>query len=620
MKRSLITLKCGWLLAALLAFLPLAATAQVVPDWQRSTPGTTGVAMARDATDNVYVLGITSPTIYDAGVGTAVISRYSAAGELQWSRTWFPPLGPSWAGARPLSVFTDAAGNAIVIGGLAEWNYIFCAQITPTCTGVSGVFDAGRLVLKYSPDGTLLWTYTEVRFLGHWVSGVADAAGDIYVTGRGGDFSSMNTTKKLSGSTGATLWSTNSPAEYGTPGDTRLTPGGHVVVSSAGFNGMSLSAHAPDTGALVWSTRYAEAAGNYAPGLAIGLSGELIATGSAGTSLFVAALDARYLPLFTRTYLEGSQGRRAVVDGERNILVNGVASTPTNWVTLKLDPLGNLLQARVVDFHSSANEVPKDIAMGSDGSLFVAGSSGPGTATDPLATRAAAARYLPDGSLSWFASTPDATAAVAVEAATDGAVFVLGNTAQTLMHYPANQPPIAAASASTSSGLAPLTVNFSSAGSSDPGGSIASYLWRFGDGQTSTAANPSHTYAAGNHTAELTVIDNLGASSTAAPITITASAPPPPVPTSLTLAKSTVSGGNSTTATVTVSNKAGVTVALSSSNTDVARVPATVVVPAGSTRATFTVTTSRVRRDTSVALKATANGATATVSLTVRSR
>lgn len=57
---------------------------------------------------------------------------------------------------------------------------------------------------------------------------------------------------------------------------------------------------------------------------------------------------------------------------------------------------------------------------------------------------------------------------------------------------------------------------FSSAGSSDPGGSIASYLWSFGDGTTSTEANPTHSYSAsGTYTITLTVTDDAGASSTA---------------------------------------------------------------------------------------------------------
>lgn len=53
-------------------------------------------------------------------------------------------------------------------------------------------------------------------------------------------------------------------------------------------------------------------------------------------------------------------------------------------------------------------------------------------------------------------------------------------------------------------------VNFSSAGSLDPDGSIISWQWDFGDGNTSSLENPNHTYASsGNYTVTLTVTDNL---------------------------------------------------------------------------------------------------------------
>lgn len=45
--------------------------------------------------------------------------------------------------------------------------------------------------------------------------------------------------------------------------------------------------------------------------------------------------------------------------------------------------------------------------------------------------------------------------------------------------------------------------------STDPGGTIGSWAWNFGDGTTSTAQNPSHTYgAAGSYNVELTVTDS----------------------------------------------------------------------------------------------------------------
>ena len=54
-----------------------------------------------------------------------------------------------------------------------------------------------------------------------------------------------------------------------------------------------------------------------------------------------------------------------------------------------------------------------------------------------------------------------------------------------------NRPPVAMASGNPMAGLAPLNVNFSSAGSNDPdAGQAITYLWNFGDGATSTLANP----------------------------------------------------------------------------------------------------------------------------------
>ncbi len=86
-----------------------------------------------------------------------------------------------------------------------------------------------------------------------------------------------------------------------------------------------------------------------------------------------------------------------------------------------------------------------------------------------------------------------------------------------------NQPPHATASGNPTSGVAPLPVTFSSAGSSDPDGSIVSYSWAFGDGGIATGASASHTYtSAGNYSAVLTVTDNSGATGTASvPVTVT---------------------------------------------------------------------------------------------------
>src|SRR5205807_1683734 len=59
----------------------------------------------------------------------------------------------------------------------------------------------------------------------------------------------------------------------------------------------------------------------------------------------------------------------------------------------------------------------------------------------------------------------------------------------------------------------PLAVAFSSAGSSDPEGTTLTYNWTFGDGSSSTTANPSHSYLTPtNYVARLTVSDGTNTS------------------------------------------------------------------------------------------------------------
>jgi PKD repeat protein len=92
--------------------------------------------------------------------------------------------------------------------------------------------------------------------------------------------------------------------------------------------------------------------------------------------------------------------------------------------------------------------------------------------------------------------------------------FTIVGTAQAS----ASQPPVAVMSASPTSGVVPLPVNFSGTGSSDPDGTIVSYTWNFGDGTGQTGgATAQRTYAtSGTYTATLTVTDNTGLTGTKA--------------------------------------------------------------------------------------------------------
>ena len=123
-----------------------------------------------------------------------------------------------------------------------------------------------------------------------------------------------------------------------------------------------------------------------------------------------------------------------------------------------------------------------------------------------------------DGSATSTEANPSHTYSVGVWTATltatdnDGATTTRSVEVRSLP----NLAPVAAAAVTPSTGRAPLVAQFSSAGSIDFDGTIASYSWNFGDGSgVSTEANPSHTYAAGTFTATLTVTDNEGATATA---------------------------------------------------------------------------------------------------------
>jgi PKD repeat protein len=124
---------------------------------------------------------------------------------------------------------------------------------------------------------------------------------------------------------------------------------------------------------------------------------------------------------------------------------------------------------------------------------------------------------------------------------------------------PVGQPPVAVVSNSAPlTGLAPLTVQFSSAGSSDPEGSALTYDWDFGDGTSSTDANPAHLYTlAGTYTASLVVFDSTGLSGSASATVTVQSLGSIIYVSSISMSKTVSKRGTEATATVTVRDASG---------------------------------------------------------------
>ncbi|MBA8885016.1 PKD domain-containing protein [Dokdonella fugitiva] len=137
-----------------------------------------------------------------------------------------------------------------------------------------------------------------------------------------------------------------------------------------------------------------------------------------------------------------------------------------------------------------------DSSTDSDGTIasraWNFGDGGTSTATNPSHTYASAGTY---------------SVSLTV---TDNGGATNTKTTSVPVSSPTNTPPVANFSFTTSG----LTANFTDS-STDSDGTIASRSWSFGDGGTSTATNPSHTYAsAGTYSVSLTVTDNGGAGNT----------------------------------------------------------------------------------------------------------
>lgn len=602
-----------WALFVLAALMPLAGAAQMAPDWTAAAPGTYGDMIAVDKDNNAYVVG-------SVPWSTISIAKYSAAGALLWQRAFDNP-GTREQGSW---VALDPAGNALIAGYVVAG-----ASNDPN----------GLVVLKYDPAGNLLWQDVIPSAFGYALRAASDAAGNVFVLGRAwlanasGNTThdivtikySPNGTRQWVRSLGFDATSADSPASMA------VTKTGNVIVTGGSTAGMLMAAYDP-AGNQLWSKTVPASTG--ATDVALGPNGEFIVVGgtysaAAGNAILAIKHDANFNEVWRRSYAAGQYGRRVAIDSGGNAIVAGVAGNYLDWMTLKLDPNGAVLWSRRYDQHQYNDEIPYAIVLGPDGAAYITGQGGPGPTSGSLSyLRTVTVKYAADGTQVWAASTFDSVRGLGVALGSDNSVLVVGESPLTVLHYKqagaANQPPTAIAAASKTSGTAPLSVSFSSAGSTDPDGTIVRLQWNFGDGATSLEANPTHVYAAGTWTATLAVTDNLGATSTSAPLAITASPAPstasPPQPTAITFDRAFVIGGRDTAATVTVSGSAGVVVALASSEPAVAAVPQSVTIPAGATSATFKVRTSRVKTSHAVTITATANQASASATLTVAPR
>ena len=586
------------------------AQAQVAQDWVSIKQGTSGAMVALDAGNNAYVAG-------SVPASTMLLTKYSPTGVQLWQRTFDNP------GTREQStwVTVDKAGDIIVTGTL-----------------VSTSFDPlGMVVLKYDAAGNLLWQDLIPLSFGYARRAEADAAGNVYVIG-GGGFTFDIITMKYSPA-GVREWTRSysntgaaAPSSLDSAASMAITPAGNVIVTGGAQATMTAVAYDP-AGNQIWSKSITPATA--AMDVAVGAQGEFYLVGGdlslpTPKGFLVVKHDANFNELWRKTYAQGYFAHRAAVDGLGNLVAVGRAQgSYSNWMSIKLDPNGNLLWARELDKMPAADEYASALAIGPDNAIYVTGQAGwLSTAFGNITTYlgAATVKYAADGTLLWSTQTQIPAFGLGIKLGTDGGVFVVADGPQALLHYAqggSTALPVARITADKTVGPEPLTVNFSSAGSTGAAGAIVGYRWNFGDGTGSLEANPTRVFAAGTFATTLTITDNTGATATSAPISITAnpSAPLPPGPVSVNFSRVSVKAGKSVQATVylafPVPGPTALSVQLTSSDPRVATVPASVTVPVGANSAVFTVRAQKVRRTATVGITATVNTEQATGVLTV---
>lgn len=279
------------------------------------------------------------------------------------------------------------------------------------------------------------------------------------------------------------------------------------------------------------------------------------------------------------------------------------------------------------------------------GQVMLTASAPTGGAAVALTSSNAAARVpasvtIPAGSS--FATFTVTTSAVSAPTTVTITATYRGTTmSATLTVNPGTAPPAAPTLVSPSNGLR-MPPNRSITFAWNPSAGAATYEIQIDD--SSAFSNPlvasqaglTQTRSSHSFSAERTYWWRVrgrnaggtnGAWSAVRSFQIRRGAPPPPEPpgpaalSALTLNPSTVTGGNSAQGTVTLTSAApsgGAQVTLSSSNTSVASVPASVNVAAGATSATFSISTASVSASNSVTITASYSGVNRAALLTVQ--
>lgn len=419
MKRNIITI--------LITLFSINAFAQYSTDWIRpaETVGQPGAMIARDNQDNVIATGFTQTR------------KYNKFGVLQWSAITASGIPSTYE--KLLWVTTDNNNNVFVAG------YQYGGSNPGTAIAI--------IVLKYSPDGDLLWkkVVSPVNYLvGMSLRCEVDNNDNLYVGATGvGNFGGFALLKF--NTNGNTLFEQHSAAT--SPGffESMRVKGNKIVLSASGGvpaggdPNIASVAVWDTTGALLWT---AGVQGRGARDVEIDDAGNVyLLTGFSNQVTATSQMDIviyKFTPSGTQLWKKDFDfgggfdfsTRFTYVAGKLSVI--GEIQGGNDWITFQVNTDGTMLWNTIYNGTSSNVEAPYYIAAKANGEVFVTGKGGPDVPDVSGSTflRMITLKYSNTGVQQWVDSTNIYSGwGYACTLASDNSLYVLGGTATTVFHF-----------------------------------------------------------------------------------------------------------------------------------------------------------------------------------------
>ncbi|MBS4028217.1 MAG: SBBP repeat-containing protein [Ignavibacteriales bacterium] len=402
-------------------------------------------ALALDANGNVYAVGTKTHTGRNSDFVTV---KFSSSGVKQWEVDYNGPLDSADV-AEDIAV--DNAGNVYVAGstfhptkeksyatlkynsaGVLAWEKIFNdydynypTNIAVDGTGnvyVSGTSwdsdqNQGYAVVKYNPLGTMQWVtrYDEPSGYNTDIAMVADASGNVYVTGESYDTDTLYieyATVKINAS-GVLEWdkrynATSRSDNY--PRDIAVDNSGNVYVTGESYiygisadNTDCITIKYSSTGIQRWAKRY-DSDEEWGQSVSVNSAGDVFVAGEGWSGLSYQYLFLKYNSSGSEQWVSyndnGTGGvYRAALDGNNNMIVLGTSydsRTKNDVRTLKVNSEGTVVWTQRYNRISMSSEYGQAILLDKTGNLVVAGISESDSTEDYLVMK-----YTQSGQQVW---------------------------------------------------------------------------------------------------------------------------------------------------------------------------------------------------------------------------